>query len=59
MGERFLSGGGIDLAGSPVLPALLVHVVLAVVGALLLALLARAVDVVLDALERTTGCCTI
>ena len=52
VGERFLSGGGISLADSPVLPALMVHVVLAVLGALLLSLLARAVDAVMDALER-------
>jgi hypothetical protein len=55
VGERFLSGGGISLADSPVLPALMVHVVLAVLGALLLSLLARAVDAVMEALERTNG----
>ena len=52
VGERFLSGGGITLADSPVLPALMVHVVLAILGAVLLSLLARAVDAVMDAFER-------
>jgi hypothetical protein len=51
VGERFLSGGGISLTDSPVVPALMVHLLLAVAGALLLVLLARAVDAVLDALE--------
>jgi hypothetical protein len=53
VGERLLSGGGISLVDSPVLPALLVHVVLAFLGALLLVTLARAVDAVMTALERT------
>ena len=52
VGERYLSGGGISLSNSPVIPALLVHVVLAVLGAVLLRALARAVDAVMDALER-------
>ena len=55
VGERLLSGGGINLTDSPVAPALLVHVVLSIVGALVLLFLARAVDAVLDAIESTPG----
>lgn len=52
VGERYLSGGGVGLSDSPVIPALIVHLALALVGALLLKLLARAVDAVMDALVR-------
>ncbi len=46
LAERFLSGNGISLAGSPVLIALAVQLVLALGGALVAKLLAKVVDVV-------------
>jgi hypothetical protein len=52
VGERVLSGNGFTLAGSPVALALMMHVVLALLGAGMLRLLARVVDVVLDAVEK-------
>jgi hypothetical protein len=52
VGERVLSGNGFTLADSPVALALMMHVVLALLGAGLLRLLARVVDVVLDAVEN-------